>query len=126
MHGNRAQFSKSYICNSVFLLLTVTCFFTCVHDRYDTINSHLTQMFMCSTVSVKTRLMDFFHLHVSNYQLSSSPSDYKFCYMFLCTCVYKIGQLVHNTYTKTLSGCKSKNVHACKICKFVHDSYHQW
>ena len=86
------------ICTSVFLLFTATCFSACVHDMYDTINSHLTQIFMRATVNVRTMLLDFFYLRVSNYQLSSSPSDYKFCYMFLCTCVYKISKLVHNPY----------------------------
>ena len=118
------QSFQNPICTAVFLLFTAICFFARVHDRYDTINSHLTQIFMCAAVNVKTMLLGFFYLHVTNYQLYSSPSDYKFCYMFLCTCVYKISKLVHNTYTKILSGYKSKNVHAYRICKLVHDSYH--
>ena len=85
-----------------------TCFFACVHNSYDTMNSRLKQIFMCPTVNVKTMLLDFFYLRVSNYQLSSSPSDYKFCYMFLCTCVYKISKLVHNTYTKFCQATKAK------------------
>ena len=63
----------------VFLLLTATCFFACVHDRhnrYDSINSHSTQILMYVTVNVKTMLLDFFYLRVSSYQLSSLPSDY--------------------------------------------------
>ena len=47
------------ICTAIFVLFTVTCFFACVHGRYDTINSHLTQIFMCATVNVKTMLLDF-------------------------------------------------------------------
>ena len=82
------------------------------------------QIFMCATVNVKTMLLDFFYLRATNYQLNSSPYDYKFCYTLLCTCVYKISKLIHNTYTKILSGYKSKNVHAYRICKLVHDSYH--
>ena len=112
------------ICTLVFLLFTATCFFACVHDRCDTIKSHLTQIFMYGTVNVKTMFLDFFYLCVSNYQLSSSPYSYEFCYMFLCTCVYKISKLVHKTYTKFLSDYKSKNVHAYRKCKFVHNSYH--
>ena len=84
------QSFQNPICTAVFLLFTAICFFARVHDRYDTINSHLTQIFMCAAVNVKTMLLGFFYLHVTNYQLYSSPSDYKFCYMFLCTCVYKI------------------------------------
>ena len=83
------------IYTTVFLLFTATCFFACVHDRYDTINSHLRQIFMSATVNVKTMLLDFPYLSVSNYQLSISPSDYKFSYMFLCICAYKISKLVH-------------------------------
>ena len=117
---------QSPICIAVFLILlfTATCFFACLHDRYNTVNSHLTRIFMGAAVNVTTMLLDFYHLRVSNFQLYSSPSDYQFCNMFLCTCVYKISKLVHNTYTKFLSGYKSKNVHAYRICKFVHDSYH--
>ena len=47
------------IYTAVFVLLVVTCFF-CVQGRYDTINSHLTQLFMCGTVNVKIMLLDFF------------------------------------------------------------------
>ena len=87
------------ICAGVFLLLTPTCFFVCVHDRYDTINSHLTQTYICATatVNVKTMLLEFFYLCVSDDQLSSLPSDYNIFYMFLCTFVCK-------AYTKILSG----------------------
>ena len=108
----------------IFSLFTAIYFFACVHDRYDTINSYLTQIFMCATVNVKTMLLDFFYLRATNYQLNSSPYDYKFCYTLLCTSVYKISKLIHNTYTKILSGYKSKNVHEYRICKLVHDSYH--
>ena len=48
------------ICTAVFLLFTATCFFARVHDRYDTTNSHLTQIFMCAAVNVKIMLLDFF------------------------------------------------------------------
>ena len=108
----------------VFSLFTVTNFFAFVHDRNDTINSNLTLIFIRPTVNFKTKLLDFFYLRVSNHQLSTSPSDYKFCYMFLRTCVYKISMLVHNTYSKILSWYQSKNVQVYSICKFVHDSYH--
>ena len=114
------QSFQNLLCTAVFLLFTAICFFVCVHDRDDIINSHLTQIFMCATVNVKTMVLDFFYLRVSNYQLSSSPSDYKICYMFLCTSVYKISKLVHNTYSKLLSSCKSKNDHEFRICRFVH------
>ena len=58
---------------------------------------------MYATVNVKTMLLDFF-----NYQLSSSLSGYKFCYMFLCPCVYKISKFAHNTYTKIRQATKAK------------------
>ena len=67
MHGSRAQFSKSYMYGSFFTVYYHMLFY-CVHGRYDTINSHLTQIFMCATVNVKTMLLDFFDLHVRNYQ----------------------------------------------------------
>ena len=112
------------ICTAIFVLFTATCFFACVHGRYDIINSHLTQIFMCATINVITTLLEFVYLCISNYQLSSSLSDYKFCYMFQCTCVYKISKFTHNTYTKIWSGYKSKNVRAYRICKYVLSSYH--
>ena len=115
---------QNAIYTAVFLLFTATCFFAFAHDRYDTINSHLRKIFTRVIVNAKTMLLDFFYLRVSNYQLSSSPCDYKFCYLFLCTWVYKINKLVHNTYTKILSSYKKKNFHAYRICKLVHDSYH--
>ena len=106
---------QSSICTAVFVLFTATCFFVCVYRRYDTINSHLTQIFMCATVNVETVLLDFSYLCTSNYQFT------KFCYIFLCTYVYKISKFAHNTYTKIFSDCKSKNVCAYK---FIHGSYH--
>ena len=60
------------ICKAVSLLSTATCFFACVHVKYDTVNSHLTQIFMCATVNVKTMWLDLFYLRVRNYQLSRS------------------------------------------------------
>ena len=56
MHVSRAFFKILF--TAVFLLSTATCFFTCVHCRYDTINSHLTQIFMCVTGDVKIMLLD--------------------------------------------------------------------
>ena len=112
------------ICAAGFVLFTATCFFASVHGRHDTINSHLTQIFMWATVNVKTMMLDFVYLCISSDELSSSLTGYKFCYMSLCTCVYKISKFAHNTYTKILSGYKCKNVRAYRICKFVHDSYH--
>ena len=100
------------ICTAVFVLSSFTCFFVCVQGRYDTINSHLTKIFMWATANVKTMLADFFYLCISNYQFTKNRN------MFLCTCVYKISKFVHNTYTKTLSDCKSGNVCAYEICKF--------
>ena len=67
---NTPQLSKSYMYDR-FLLFTATHLFACVHGRYDTINSYLTQIFMCATVNVKTMLLDLFYLRVNNYQLSS-------------------------------------------------------
>ena len=49
------------IFTAVFVLFTVTCF--CVHGSYDTINSHLPQIFMCDTVNVKTMLLDFLFVY---------------------------------------------------------------
>ena len=114
------------ICTATFVLFTATWSFACVHGRHDIINSHLTQIFMCATINVITMLLEFVYLCISNYQLSSSLCDYKFCYMFLCTCVYKISKFTYDTYTKIWSGYKSKNVRAYRICKFVPGSYHQW
>ena len=45
-------------------------FFVCVYGRYDTINSHLTQIFMCATVNVEKVLLDFFYLCIGNYQFT--------------------------------------------------------
>ena len=112
------------IYTAVFVLFTATCFFSCVHGRYDTTDSHLTQIFICATVNVKTMLLDFFYLCISNYQLSSLLSGYKFCFMFLCNCLCKISKFAHNTYTNILSGYKSKNIRAYRIRKFVHSSYY--
>ena len=53
-------------------------------------------------------LPDTIYLHASSYQINSSPSDYKLCQMFLCTCVYKISK---NTYANIFSGHKSISVH---------------
>ena len=41
---------------------------------------------------------NFFYLCISNYQLSSLLSGYKFCYMFLCTCIYKISKFTQHLY----------------------------
>ena len=98
-----------------FLCCLLPRFFVCVYGRYDTINSHLTQIFMCATVNVETVLLDFFYLCTSNYQFT------KFCYIFLSTYVYKISKFAHSTYTKIFSDCKRKNVCAYK---FIHGSYH--
>ena len=48
---------------AVFVLSPVTCFFVCVHGRYDTINSRLTQIFMCVTVNVETVLLNLFYVY---------------------------------------------------------------
>ena len=42
------------------------------------------------------------YLCISKYHLSSSLSGYRFCYMFLCTYVYKFIKFTHNTYTNIL------------------------
>ena len=52
-------FKTLYVQKFLFCLLPHG-FFVRVHVRYDTINSHLTQIFMCGTVNVKTMLLDFF------------------------------------------------------------------
>ena len=82
---------QSSICTA-FFLFTATCFFVCVHGMYDTINSYLTKILMCATVNVQKNVARFFCLHVSNYQLSSSPSVYKFC-----SCFYAL------VYTRSVS-----------------------
>ena len=115
---------QNIIYTTVFVLFTATCSFVSVQSRYDTVHSPLTKICICATVNVKTMLLDFFFLYISNYQLSSSLSGYRFCYMFLCTCVYKISRFENSTYTKILSGYKNKNVCAYRIRKFVHDSCH--
>ena len=58
------------IYTAIFVPFTATCFFVCVHGRYDTINSHLTQIFMRATVNVKTMLLDFFYQRISIYQFT--------------------------------------------------------
>ena len=59
---------------------------------------------------------------MSIYQLRRSLSADKFCYMFLCTCVYKTSTFIQNTYTKTLLGYKSKHVHVYRIYKVLQGS----
>ena len=108
--------------SAVFVVFTATCFFACVYGKYDTIKSQLTQIFVC--YCKLNHVARFIYLCISNDQLSSSLSGYTFCYIFLCTCVYKISKFAHNTYTKPFSGLKSKNVREYRICKFVHGSYH--
>ena len=51
------------------LFLLPHAFFVCVHGRYDTINSHLTNI-MSGTVNVKTVLLGFFYLCISNHQFT--------------------------------------------------------
>ena len=107
-------FKILYVQQFLFCLL-LYAFFVCAHGKYETINSHLTQILMCVTIN-----------HVPKFVFLSayfSISSLKFCYTLLCTCVYKISKFVHNTYTKILSHYKSKNVCAYGICKFVHGSY---
>ena len=62
-------FKILYIQQFLFCLL-LHAFFVCVQGRYDTINSHLTQLFMCGTVNVKIMLLDFFYLCIGNYQFT--------------------------------------------------------
>ena len=123
LHGQQLYSFINPICTAFFMLCTATCSFARVDSRYYTITNHLTQIFMCATVNVKTLLPDFFYLCICNYQLSSSLSGHKFCFVFLCTCVSR-SVSSHNTYTKILSDYRSKNVRAYRICKFVHGSYH--
>ena len=126
LHGQQLYSFINPICTAFFMLCTATCFFAHVDSRYYTITNHLTQIFiifMCATVNVKTLLTDFFYLCICTYQLSSSLSGHKFCFVFLCTCVSR-SVSSHNTYTKILSDYRSKNVRAYRICKFVHGSYH--
>ena len=102
-------------CMGVCLLFTATCLFACAHGKYDNANSHLTETFMCATVNFKTILLEFSYLHVSNYQLSSSPSCCKLCYMFLYTWLNKISKFVNYTYTKSLADHTIKSVRAYRI-----------
>lgn len=111
-------------CMGVCLLFTATCLFACAHGKYDNANSQLTEIFMCATVNFKTILLEFSYLHVSNYQLSSSPSCCKLCYMFLYTWLNKISKFVNYTYTKSLADHTIKSVRAYRIWKFVRGSYH--
>ena len=97
---------------AVFVLFAATWNFFSVRATYDTINIHLTQIFMCATANVETMLLDFFYLCISNYQFTKNRN------MFLCTCVYKISKFENNSYTKILSDYKSENVCAYGICKF--------
>ena len=53
---------KNLICTAVFILFTATCFFRLCARQVDTINSHLTKIYMYGTVNVKTMLLDFFYL----------------------------------------------------------------
>ena len=98
LHGQQLYSFINPICTAFFMLCTATCFFARVDSRYYTITNHLTQIFMCATVNVKTLLPDFFYLCICNYQLSSSLSGHKFCFVFLCTCVYKISKFTQHLY----------------------------
>ena len=69
---------QSPIWKAVILLLTATSFYACVQVKYDNLKSHLTQI--CVPLSMLKQCSKiFFYLRVSNYQLISSPSGYKFC-----------------------------------------------
>lgn len=57
----------------VFYCLLPRSFLRCVEGRYDTMNSHLTQIFTYVTVNSEPMLLHFF-LTVSKCQLSSKPS----------------------------------------------------
>ena len=105
--------------NSSFFYHLLPHAFSCfVYDRYDTINSHLSQIFTYATVSI-TVVRFFFS--------AFNPMVRTFV-----TCFYvlmSIGSVIlYLTLTPIFcqSGNKSKNDFAYRICKFVCGSYHWW
>ena len=60
------QFSKSYMYGSFCAVYCHMLFRLCdTTNRYDTTNSHLTQMIMCATFNAKTMLLNSFSAFIS-------------------------------------------------------------